>query len=71
MDIRFVSSLTPDDEDRLATVLAQVVGSLLGRSSIAYAVHIRTKGGKEVVESSATKPLTIVSPDIEAVRVTT
>ena len=53
MDIRFVSSLTPDDEDRLATVLAQVVGSVLDQSSIAYAIHIRTKGGKEVVESSA------------------
>ncbi len=33
MDIRFVSSLTPDDEDRLAKVLVQIVGSLLDRSS--------------------------------------
>ncbi len=35
MDIRFVSSLTPDDEDRLATVLAQVVASLPDQSSSA------------------------------------
>lgn len=53
MDIRFVSSLTPDDEHRLAKVLAQIVGSLLDRSSIAYAIHIRTREGKEVVGSSS------------------
>ena len=52
MDIRFVSSLTPDDEDRLAQVLAQVVSSILDRLSIAYAIRIRTTAGKEVVESS-------------------
>ena len=52
MDIRFVSSLTPDDEDRLAQVLVQIVSSILGRLSIAYAIRIRTTAGTEVVESS-------------------
>lgn len=52
MNIRFVSSLTPDDEDRLAPVLAKAVSTVLDRLSIAYAIRIQTAGGKEVVEMS-------------------
>ena len=42
MDIRFVSSLTADDEDQLAPALLTAVGSLLDQFPIAYTVRIET-----------------------------
>lgn len=42
MDIRFVSSLTADDEDQLAPALLKAVGSLLDQFPIAYTVRIET-----------------------------
>lgn len=42
MNIRFTSSLTPDDENRLAPVVLQAVGTILNALPIAYVVRIDT-----------------------------
>ena len=46
MDIRFISTLTAEDEDALAPALLAAVGSLLDRFSIPYTVRIETTGEK-------------------------
>jgi hypothetical protein len=47
MDIRFVSSLTADDEDQFAPALLKAIGCLLDQFPIAYTVRIETLGGRE------------------------
>ena len=42
MDIHFISSLTPDDEDRLAPALLEALKPMLGLLPIAYTIRIRT-----------------------------
>ena len=42
MNIRFTSSLTPDDENRLAPIVLQAVGAILNAMPIAYVVRIDT-----------------------------
>ncbi len=42
MNIRFTSSLTPDDENRLAPIVLQAVGAILNAMPIAYMVRIDT-----------------------------
>ena len=46
MDIRFVSTLTAEDENHLAPALLAALGSLLDRFSIPYTVRIETTGDK-------------------------
>jgi hypothetical protein len=46
MDIRVVSSLTPDDEIRLAPKLLDELADLLGRMPIAYDIRILTAGDR-------------------------
>lgn len=46
MEIRFVSSLTPDEEEQLAQALLAIVGRVLDPSSVTYAVRIRTTARK-------------------------
>jgi hypothetical protein len=46
MDIRFVSSLTIDDENRLAPALVQALAALLRTSPLAYTIRIETAGGQ-------------------------
>ena len=46
MDIRVVSSLTSDDEIRLAPVLLGQLAQLLGRMPIAYDIRIQTAGDR-------------------------
>jgi hypothetical protein len=46
MDIRFISTLTAEDENSLAPALLAAVGSLLDRFSIPYTVRIETTGEK-------------------------
>jgi hypothetical protein len=46
MQIRIVSSLTPDDENEFASALLSAIGSLLDRFPIAYAVRIETSNAK-------------------------
>ncbi|MCC6162757.1 MAG: hypothetical protein IT182_05345 [Acidobacteria bacterium] len=42
MDIHFISSLNPDDEDRVAQVVLAAVRPILEVLPIAYTVRIRT-----------------------------
>ena len=42
MDIHFISSLTPDDEDRLAPAILEAIKPMLELLPIAYTIRIRT-----------------------------
>jgi hypothetical protein len=46
MDIRFVSSLTPDDENELAPALLSAISALLDRVEFAYTLRIETTGAQ-------------------------
>jgi hypothetical protein len=42
MNIRFVSSLTPEDEEKIAPVLLKAVGAILDSLPLAYTLRIET-----------------------------
>ena len=42
MEIRFVSTLTPEDEEQLAPLLLTALATLLDHSEIAYTLRIQT-----------------------------
>jgi hypothetical protein len=44
MDIRFISSLTPDDENAFAPALLKAVAAMLDQLPIAYTLRIETTG---------------------------
>jgi hypothetical protein len=46
MDIRFVSSLTAEDENSFAPALLKAVGALLDQLPIAYTIRIETTGAQ-------------------------
>lgn len=46
MEIRVVSSLTPDDEIRIAPVLLGELARVLGGMPIAYDIRIQTMGDR-------------------------
>ena len=46
MNIRFISSLTSDDEDRLAPAVLMALAALLDETTITYALRIETSGHK-------------------------
>ncbi|HEY2434218.1 MAG TPA: hypothetical protein VGI12_16195 [Vicinamibacterales bacterium] len=46
MDIRFVSSLTAEDENRFAPALLKAIGAILDPMPIAYTVRIETTGSQ-------------------------
>lgn len=46
MEVRFVSSLTSEDEERYAPALLAALTGLLGHTALAYTLHIRTSGDK-------------------------
>ena len=48
MEIHLVSSLTPDDERRLAPSVLEAIGGLLERLPVSYAVRIRTHIGSPI-----------------------
>jgi hypothetical protein len=52
LDIRFVSTLTADDEERIAGVLLNVLVKLLEDLPIAYALRIETTGAKIFQQSN-------------------
>jgi len=55
MNIRFVSTLTAEDEAHFAPALLRAVGSLLDQLPIAYTVRIETTGA-EVFQHSHPSP---------------
>ena len=46
MDIRFVSTLTAEDENNFAPALLRAIGSLLDQLPIAYTLRIETSGAQ-------------------------
>ena len=46
MDIRFISSLTPEDENTFAPALLKAVSAVLDQFPIAYTVRIETTGAQ-------------------------
>ena len=44
MDIRFVSTLTAEDEDRIAPSVLRAITTLLDQFSLAYTLRIETTG---------------------------
>ena len=46
MDIRFISSLTPEDENAFAPALLKAVGAVLDQFPIAYTLRIETTGAQ-------------------------
>jgi hypothetical protein len=68
MDIRFVSTLTADDEDRIAPSVLSAITSLLDQFSLAYTLRIETTGEKvfqhhhPAVASSDAPPRRAVNP---------
>jgi hypothetical protein len=65
MDIHFISSLTPDDEDRLAPAVLEALKPMLALMPIAYTIRIRT-ASNSVYQHTRTEvdlPDTPVEPD--------
>ena len=46
MEIRFISSLTAEDENQFAPALLKAVGALLDQLPIAYTMRIQTTGAQ-------------------------
>ena len=53
MDIHFVSTLTPEDEDRYAPMVLAAVKAMLEPMPISYAVRIVTANGLAVQHTKA------------------
>lgn len=51
MDIHFVSTLTQEDERRIASVLIAALGKLLAQSALSYALRIQTSAGDVLQDS--------------------
>ena len=54
MEIRFISSLTAEDENLFAPALLKAVGTLLDQLPIAYTMRIETTGAQVFQHSHAT-----------------
>ena len=62
MNIRFISSMTSEDEDRLAPAVLLAVTSLLDQLSLAYTLRIETTGDKVFHHSHPASVEPIVHP---------
>jgi hypothetical protein len=63
MDIRFVSSLTAEDENAFAPALLKAIGVLLDQLPLAYTLRIETTGAQVLQHShTAVAPATKESP---------
>lgn len=66
MDIRFVSSLTAEDENSFAPALLKAIGALLDPLPIAYTVRIETTGS-QVFQHTNARPIEPISqPPLES-----
>jgi hypothetical protein len=55
MDIRIVSSLTPEDEERIAPAVLAPICSILNRMPIAYTIQITTTN-RRLFQHSSNEP---------------
>lgn len=61
MTVRFVSSLTPEDEARVAPMLIKLCGTVLDQFPIVYNIRIETSGDV-IFQHSNTAPETVAVP---------
>ena len=52
MEIRFISSLTPDDEARVGAAICKAAAHLLAPLSLAYTLRVQTTDGQLFCEQS-------------------
>jgi hypothetical protein len=52
MEIRFISSLTPEDEARMGAAICKAAAELLAPLSIAYTLRVHTTDGQTFCEQS-------------------
>lgn len=64
MDIHFVSTLTPEDEDRYAPMVLAAVRAILDQMPISYAVRIVTTNGTSVQHTKADTPVEGDAPSL-------
>jgi hypothetical protein len=57
MDIHFISTLTPEDEDRYAPMVLAAVKAILEPMPISYAVRIVTANGASVSHTKTDLPV--------------
>lgn len=62
MEIRFISSLTPEDENAVAPALVTAVGALLDQLPIAYTLRIETSGTQVYQHTHPSKVQPALSP---------
>jgi hypothetical protein len=62
MEIRFVSSLTAEDENRFAPALLKAIAALLDPMPIAYTVRIETTGSQVYQHTHAGQKEALPSP---------
>lgn len=67
MDIRFVSSLTAEDENKFAPALLKAVGALLDPLPIAYTVRIETTGSQVFQHTHPGSADPVTPPSVDAV----
>lgn len=63
MEIQFVSSLTADDEARIAPVLVDLLGAILDQLPVAYTLRIKTSTGETVQRKKAEPPRFVLHVD--------
>jgi hypothetical protein len=64
MEIRFISSLTAEDENSFAPALLKAVGALLDQLPIAYTIRIETTGA-QVYQHTHAAPHDRGRPEVE------
>ena len=65
MEIRFVSSLTAEDENQVAPALLTAFGAILDRLPIAYTLRIQTSGAVVLQHTHTPEDPVEPSPDDE------
>jgi hypothetical protein len=66
MDIRFISSLTPDDESRLAVAILAAARGLLEQFDLPYTLRIETADGRVCQHCSVPSETLASAPDVVA-----
>ena len=66
MEIRFISSLTAEDENSFAPALLKAVGALLDQLPIAYTMRIETTGAQVFQHTHALSEPTDSQPSFKA-----
>lgn len=66
MDIRLISTLTREDETRIAAAICAAAGELLDQFSIMYTLRIETTDGRVFHRQHASDPAITVSTRVAA-----